>query len=257
MMGSTVIVQGPLFVGTGIGATGAVWMTGGQLVATNSPIFIAPWGDGIVTISNGVWIGNSMQLGMYFGVVTNVAATNQVAVPARGTLNLDGGSATLYSNMVIGNCPTGGVGTVNVNGGSLSVTNAAHNAYIDVRDGQLILNGGLLQTDVLILTNACGQFIHNGGTLHAGSVVFDTNTFRITSVTRQGHNLLLTWMMWPERTNALQATRGGIGGAYTTNGFTDIFVVTNTVMPGIVTNYLDVGGATNSPARYFRVRLVP
>ena len=46
-------------------------------------------------------------------------------------------------------------------------------------------------------------------------------------------------------------------GAYATNGFADIFVVTNSAGPGITTNYLDVGGATNSPARYYRVRLVP
>ena len=54
------------------------------------------------------------------------------------------------------------------------------------------------------------------------------------------------------KTNALQATNGG---GYGTNGFADIFTVTNTL--GTVTNYLDVGGATNVPARYYRVRLVP
>jgi hypothetical protein len=35
----------------------------------------------------------------------------------------------------------------------------------------------------------------------------------------------------------------------------DIFIVTNTV--GSTTNYLDSGAATNKPARYYRVRLVP
>ncbi|HXI82805.1 MAG TPA: hypothetical protein VNL17_01800 [Verrucomicrobiae bacterium] len=257
MMGSTVEVQGPLFLGTGIGATGTVWMTGGQLVATNSPIFVAPWGDGNITISNGTWIGNSMQLGMYFCVITNAPATNQVAFPARGTLNLDGGSATLFSNMVIGNCPTGGVGVVNVAGGSLYVTNAAHNAYIDVRNGQLILSAGLLKTDVLILTNTCGQFIHTGGALIVSKVIFNTNAFQITAITPQGNDLFITWLMAPGLTNALQVSAGGVGGIYTTNGFTDIFVVTNSAGPGVTTNYLDVGGATNSPARYYRVRLVP
>jgi len=65
MVESTVNVQGPLVMGMGIGATGVVWMTGGQLVATNSPEFIGTWGDGVVTISNGNWIGNSMLLGLY------------------------------------------------------------------------------------------------------------------------------------------------------------------------------------------------
>ena len=38
-------------------------------------------------------------------------------------------------------------------------------------------------------------------------------------------------------------------------GFTAIFIVTNTV--GTTTNYLDLDAATNVPAFYYRVRLVP
>ncbi len=57
------------------------------------------------------------------------------------------------------------------------------------------------------------------------------------------------------KTNALQVTGGGPGGSYATNGFADIFTVTNTV--GTSTNYLDIGGAGNVPVRYYRVRLVP
>lgn len=44
-------------------------------------------------------------------------------------------------------------------------------------------------------------------------------------------------------------------GASYTNNFADLFTVTNTV--GTVTNYLDVGTATNKPSRFYRVRLVP
>jgi hypothetical protein len=40
-----------------------------------------------------------------------------------------------------------------------------------------------------------------------------------------------------------------------TNITTEIFAVTNTT--GTVTNYLDVGAATNAPASVYRVRLVP
>jgi len=196
MVNSAVTVQGPLVIGTALGATGAVWMTGGQLVATNGPAFVGEWGDGTITISNGNWIGSSMLLGMYFGgLTTNMAATNTVIVLSQGGLNLDGGSATLYSNLVIGNCPTGGVGVVKVAGGNLYVTNAAHNAFIDVRDGQLNLSGGLLQTDVLILTNTCGQFIHTGGTLIAGSVIFNTGAFPDYVDHSSGNDLLITWMM--------------------------------------------------------------
>ena len=56
------------------------------------------------------------------------------------------------------------------------------------------------------------------------------------------------------RTNSLQVAPGNASGSYS-NGFTDLFVVTNTV--GATTNYLDLGAATNAPAGYYRVRLVP
>jgi hypothetical protein len=79
--------------------------------------------------------------------------------------------------------------------------------------------------------------------------------FCITSVVPSGIDLLVTWMMGSGRTNALQATAGDVNGGYTTNNFSDIFIVTNTV--GTTTNYLDTGAATNGPARYYRVRLVP
>ena len=81
------------------------------------------------------------------------------------------------------------------------------------------------------------------------------SAFRITSVTKQGTNVLVSWTMGAGKTNALQVTSGNPGGGYATNGFADIFGVTNTV--GTTTNYLDVGGAINVPARYCRVRLVP
>ena len=52
------------------------------------------------------------------------------------------------------------------------------------------------------------------------------------------------------KTNALERTAGSL-----TNFFTGIFTVTNTVGPS--TNYLDAGAATNVPAFYYRIRLVP
>jgi hypothetical protein len=79
--------------------------------------------------------------------------------------------------------------------------------------------------------------------------------FRITAITRTGNDIRVTWTMSPGQTNALQRTAGAPNGSYSTNNFAPIFTITNTV--GSVTNYLDVGGATNKPSRYYRVRLVP
>ena len=79
--------------------------------------------------------------------------------------------------------------------------------------------------------------------------------FQITGIAEQGNDILITWQTSVGSTNALQATVGGANGSYNTNNFAAIFTVTNSV--GTTTNYVDVGGATNAPARYYRVRLVP
>ena len=58
---------------------------------------------------------------------------------------------------------------------------------------------------------------------------------------------------------AVQATGGTVDGSYDTNSFVDI-AGSLTVIAGsgdTSTNYVDVGGATNAPSRYYRVRLVP
>jgi hypothetical protein len=81
------------------------------------------------------------------------------------------------------------------------------------------------------------------------------SAFRITAVMREGNDLRVTWTMGSGRTNALQVTTGAGSGSYTTNNYSDIFTVTNTV--GSLTNYLDVGGATNVLSRFYRIRLVP
>jgi hypothetical protein len=139
----------------------------------------------------------------------------------------------------------------------LTVTNAAHTGFIDIQNGQLVLSSGLLQVDKLVMTNTCSSFVHTGGTLIVGSVILDPNAFQITSVAREGNDLLISWLMAPGQTNALQVSSGGPHGAYTTNTFTDLFIVTNNTTTGSLTNYLDIGAATNTPSRYYRARLVP
>lgn len=173
MAGGTNTLLAGLMVGASLHATGTVWLTGGQVIATNLPTWVALWGSGMLVVSNGNWLGSMVLVGLNTSPMrTN--AYGQVLVPgdySQGTVNLAGGTVTLLTKLVIGNCPSGGVGVVNVAGGSLYVTNAAHNAFIDVRSGQLTLSGGLLQTDILIVTNPCGLFIHGGGTLIIGNLI--------------------------------------------------------------------------------------
>jgi hypothetical protein len=102
------------------------------------------------------------------------------------------------------------------------------------------------------ITNAVGGDGSDIGALETQTACVN---LQITAITRETNNIRVTWTTYAGKTNALQRTTGAPNGSYQTNTFTDIFTATNTT--GSPTNYLDVSAATNSPARYYRVRLVP
>jgi len=95
----------------------------------------------------------------------------------------------------------------------------------------------------------------NGCTSAAGSTIALVTALRITAITAQGNDIQITWLTTGGTTNAVQATAGTPG--YNTN-FVDISGLILILGNGdTTTNYVDVGGATNSPASFYRVRLVP
>lgn len=280
-----------------LNGTGSFWMNGGQLLVPSGSITDGfYYGTGQITISNGAAVAQEVVVG------------GKTVLALQGFLTMAGGSLTVLNDLTVGDCSTNSVGTVAINAGTVFVTNATHTAFIDVRNGTFTVNGGTLVADVLVMTNSCGRFIHNGGNVSIGTLMLDPNLsatgdglpngwkqqygldplstngvngingdpdgdgmnnlqeylagtnptdsasyFHITSVLRTNNNLLLSWMTAVGRTNALQVGVV-VGGNYTTN-FKDIFTVTNVTSTS--TNYLDAGGATNIPARYYRVRLVP
>jgi hypothetical protein len=83
------------------------------------------------------------------------------------------------------------------------------------------------------------------------------SALRILSVVRQTDDVLITWATAGGRSNMVQATAGDANGGYS-NGFADIS--SPIIIPSsgdTTTNYMDSGGATNVPSRYYRIRLVP
>jgi T5SS/PEP-CTERM-associated repeat protein len=199
---------------------------------------------------------NTLTIGTGASVVAANVYVSYLAGNGGNRINIEGGSL-ISTNVSIGNLTCPSSAQITVDSGMLLVTNATHNAALEVLSGTLTLNGGTTIVDRLVITNACARFVHAGGTLIVGSYVFDQTKFRSTAVTPSGNDILLTWMMGPGATNALQAAAGDVNGGFGTNAFSDIFVVTNNSAAGTLTNYLDVGGATNKPAHYYRVRLVP
>jgi hypothetical protein len=83
------------------------------------------------------------------------------------------------------------------------------------------------------------------------------SVFGIISGVSTGANFVITWKTAGIRTNVLQATNGRLGVGYS-NNFQDISgpIIIN-VVGDTTTNYTDVGGATNRPVRFYRIRLGP
>jgi hypothetical protein len=137
-------------------------VTGGQLVVTNGNTIIGSFGPGQLTVTAGNLQAFSTIVGQFAG--------------SQGSLIISGGTATVWSSLVIGNCGTTATGQVTVvSGGSLFVTNATHTAFLDVRNGTLVVgSGGLLVADRIVATNGCGRILRsNGGTISATALTLD------------------------------------------------------------------------------------
>ena len=133
--------------------------------------------------------------------------------------------------------------------------------------------GGVLpstSTSALLFTNsASAKSLSNmvDYVVTAGAATFTNNTGagftvvsqppRITAITRELGDIRIVWMTIASRTNVVQFTAGDTGGSFT-NNFVDLTGPIIVLGSGqIGTNYLDIGGATNFPSRFYRIRFVP
>jgi len=92
----------------------------------------------------------------------------------------------------------------------------------------------------------------------SGFAIWTAPEFQITNIRTVTNDVVLTWNTIPDATNVVQATSAGPNGSLSPNNFADIS--SQIVIGGlgqVSTNYTDIGGATNFPARYYRVRLLP
>ena len=251
-------------------------------------IVVAYGADGTVLVSNGTLRAPELLLGGGVGNTGSLALSGgSISVFSNMTVGFVGCASTGLVNMTGGSLyvTNGGTAVLEIRSGTFTLsagTVVVDKLVITNACARLVRTGGTLIYSQLVLDpnlSAVGDGIPNGWKQQYGLDPFNpavanadadgdgmsnlqeylagtdpTNSasaFRITSVTRTGSNVAVTWNMGSGKTNALQFANSA---SYMTN-FTDLFIVTNTV--GTVTNYLDVGGATNVPSHYYRVRLVP
>ena len=153
-----------LSIGRFTNSLGHVFVNGGLLSLTNDALWVGRQGTGDLTVSNGTVRAAELFVGK------SEDGTNTPF----GTVMFAGGLTLLSSNFVIGTSllstsgiPVLSTGYVSVVGGILAITNNAQPTTFNMVQGSFTLGGGDVIADNILLTNAGGQFIFNGGTLWA------------------------------------------------------------------------------------------
>ena len=163
-------------------ATGLIQVTGGNLIVTNQSgtgqLIVGRGGNGSFVQNGGSVVAD--QLVIATGVASNifVCCTNfiyvsvgagqaaisnglllarslNIGVSSPGTLTIAGGATSVSSNVVAG-VISNAIGTIQISGGSLNVTNQSGTARLVVgqgAQGALAQNGGVLTVDQLLVTN--------------------------------------------------------------------------------------------------------
>jgi len=166
-------------IGRFSGATGMVFVAGGQMVITNHPIWVGREGMGQMIVSNGFVQAQGIQVA---AVPTNTA---------RGSLTIAGGSVLVSSNFTVGD---GTISTAQalVSGGVVSVTNNNGSAYFEVASGTMTLRAGIVTADNILVANATGRIVFNGGTLSTkGSMISNGVAFVVGDGTNAANLQLL------------------------------------------------------------------
>lgn len=288
MAGGTNTVTAFLTLSGGPNATGTLWMTGGRVVLpNNTAVVVGQYNIGRMTVSNGTVLTSREYVGLSTGSQgTLTLAGGEDSVFIEMVLGAAGCTTTGIVNVVGGSLyvtNAAQTATLEVSSGTLTISSGfvqVDRLVLTNGCGHLVHTGGTLLYSQLVLDpnqSAVGDGIPNSWKQQYGLDPFDPNlatedpdgdgcnnlceflagsnpVAAIKSITKEGTDIRVTWQAAASKTNALQRSPGS-GGSYS-NNFADIFTVTNNI--GAVTNYLDSGAATSSPAFYYRIRvLVP
>ena len=229
--------------------------SGGTLVLSTPTVLGATYGW---TGPNG--FASAQQNPSIPGATTAASGTYSVTITSSSGCTSPAGSTTATVNPLPA-APTAG------NNGPILAGNTLNLTASSVSDATYNWTGpnGFTSTDqnpsIPNATSAAGGTYTvtvtdlNGCTSAAASTTALIMAPRITSITRQGSDIVITWATIGGTTNRVQATPGDPD--YNTNfdNISDPLFITGS--GDTSTNYTDPGAVTNLPAKFYRVWLVP
>ena len=186
------------------------------------------------------------------------ALTNNWAL---GTLQIDGGTVTVVDNFPNNPGPNAvyvstltGSGTLNVGTGMIFYYGSLSNWT-----GAVNLNGnGIFRPLLLDAADTDGDGVPNWKEVLCGTEPTNSvSVLRITRIAKENNDIRVSWRVVGSHSYILQTNAPTATGSFT-NNFADMSPLIS--VPGTgesVTNYLDSGGATNKPSRFYRIRLGP
>lgn len=254
--GAVIVVSGATLGGSGV--IGGPVAVSGTLAPGNSPGTLTISND-LVVSGGAVWqydLGTSSDLTVVSGNSTlgGILNVTDSGGFTNGTYTLltYGGTLT-YNGISIGTLPSGfgyaiDTGTV----GQVKLTVSP--PLTAFQQWQVDHFGSTTNSAAAASADPDGDGQNNQAEFLSGTDPKNSlSALQIISVTRQTTDVTIVWTTGGGRTNAVQTT----SGSYTTN-FVDL--TGSIIIPGtgdVTNNYVDSGGATNKPSRYYRIRLVP
>jgi T5SS/PEP-CTERM-associated repeat protein len=170
MVGGTMSVASLLHIGEFAGSTGVVWITGGDLLATNLTTFIGNDGVGQMTISNG-------------SVTVSRVVVSNSSNP--GTLSIQGGTLSAIltispqGRFVFGQGHLVVTATTSSNGQPFVAGDGSHAATMKLQGGTYAFDAGLTVSANALLTG-CGTI--NGTVVNLGTITNDCGTLSFNGV---------------------------------------------------------------------------